>query len=305
MIWLRRALLLLPAVLFVVAWPTWGERLTSADAIAAVTDAVTGWILIVAGIVALERRPGGRSGPLLILAGYLWYVGDLYFVLPDASIVPLLSFAFRGYYDLIFAFLLLSFPSGHLQTNAQRLVIGVMVALYVGRSLAFLALASPGRGYPDNGVANPFLLTPNGPIAQVDTTLLALQAVAIAVVAVLAIGSMARRVAAHPARAGAGACRRSGVGRDRGPVQARAVCGRFLRHTISPWEDADWWAIPDYLVRGAAAPVGFLIGALLLRTARTAVVDLVSGIADQPAREELEKSLIQSARPEPRGALRR
>src|SRR4051812_33107360 len=103
MIWLRRAFILLPAVVFVLIWPAWGERLSTADAIASVTDAVTGWILIVAGIVAMERRPGGRSGPLLIVAGYLWYVGDLFFVFPDATIVPLLSFAFRGYYDLIFA----------------------------------------------------------------------------------------------------------------------------------------------------------------------------------------------------------
>ena len=70
--------------------------------------------------MAVERALAAASGPLLIVAGYLWYVGDLYFVFPDASIVPLLSFAFRGYYDLIFAFLLLCFPSGRLQTNTQR-----------------------------------------------------------------------------------------------------------------------------------------------------------------------------------------
>ena len=82
MIWFRRALLLLPAVLFVVVWPAWGERLNTADLMATVTDGVTGWILIVAGIVALERRPGRRTGRLLVLAGYLWYVGDLFFVFP-------------------------------------------------------------------------------------------------------------------------------------------------------------------------------------------------------------------------------
>jgi len=294
--WARRLALFLPTVVFVLVWPTWGERLSAADAIAAATDALAGWILIAAGIVAMERRPDGRSGRLLVAAGYLWYVGDLFFVFPDASIVPLLSFAFRGYYDLIIAFLLLSFPSGRMQTPAQRAVIAAMFALYIARSIGFLALASPGSAYPDNGVANPFLVTPRGPLAQVDTTLLALQAVAIAVVAVLAVvrwrsaSPPTRRVLA-PVLVGGLAFAVTSVVYKLGPFAAV-----FFDLAVPPWKEANWWAIPDYLIRGAAAPIGFLVGALLMRTARTAVVDLVSGISDQPARAELQRTLVRVLR---------
>ena len=98
MSWVRRILIVAPAIGFLALWPgTFNEPLSPADLLATVTDALAGLILIVAGLVAADRRPGGRTGPLLILAGYLWYVGDLYFVFPDASVVPLLSFAFRGY----------------------------------------------------------------------------------------------------------------------------------------------------------------------------------------------------------------
>ncbi len=293
---MRRALILLPAVVFVAAWPAFREPLSTADAIATVTDAVTGWILIVAGIVAAERRPGGRSGRLLIIAGYLWYVGDLYFVFPDASIVPLLSFAFRGYYDLIFAFLLLSFPSGQLQTRWQRVVVVAMCALYLGRSVAFLLLAVPGQAYPDNGVSNPFLVNSDGPLRSVDSWLLAAQAAAIAVVAILAVVRWVRaspptqRVLAPVLIGGLAWAATSVLGKV-GPLADLLYQVQF-----PPWEDADWWSIPDYLLRGTAAPIGFLIGALLLRTARTAVVDLVSGIGDQPARRNLEASLIRVLR---------
>ena len=291
MIWIRRALILLPAVLFVLVWPSWAERMSTGDLIATITDGVTGWILIVAGIVAMERRPRGRSGPLLILAGYLWYVGDLFFVFPDASILPLLSFAFRGYYDLVFAFLLLSFPAGRLQTRVQRLAMAGMAAIYVARSVWFLISAAPGSAYPDNGVANPFLLIPRGGPIEIDVSLLVLQAVAIVVVAILAIvrwrraSPPTRRVVA-PVLVGGLTWAAMSVLFKLGPF-----VGVFFHARFPPWEDADWWALPDYLLRGAAAPIGFLVGALLLRQARVAVVDLISGIADQPAREHLEQSL--------------
>ena len=139
-------------------------------------------------------------------------------------------------------------------------------------------------------------MTPNGPIAQVDTTLLALQAVAIVVVAVLAVvrwgkASPPTRRVLTPVLVGGLAWAVTGA-----IYKVAPFFSVFFDTQFPPWEDADWWAIPDYLVRGAAAPIGFLVGALLLRTARTAVVDLISGIADQPARRQLQQSLIRVLR---------
>ncbi|MEA2676572.1 MAG: hypothetical protein QOJ81_713 [Chloroflexota bacterium] len=297
MSWLLRLIIAAPALVLVAAWPgTITDPLTPDVLLAVVTDAVTGLILIVAGLVVAGRRPDSRSGPLLILAGYLWYVGDLFFFLPDASIVPLLSFAFRGYYDLIIAFLILSFPSGRLQTRAQRIVIAALVGAYLVRSLGFLAMAVPGEAYPPNGTANPFLLLPNAPLELFDVWITAFKAVLITIVAVLAVvrwlkaSAPARRVLA-PVLVGGLAWAVTSVIYKLGPVAAVQFDVRF-----PPWQDADWWAIPDYLLRGSAAPVGFLFGALLLRTARTAVVDLVSGFSDQPVRRNLQASLVKVLR---------
>ena len=90
----RRLLIAAPIVAFAVSWLWIPDTFT--DPLASATDALTGWILVAAGLVAWGRRPGSRTGPWLVIAGYLWYVGDLYFVLPTVSIVPLLSFGLRG-----------------------------------------------------------------------------------------------------------------------------------------------------------------------------------------------------------------
>ncbi|MDL2334914.1 MAG: sensor histidine kinase [Chloroflexota bacterium] len=296
MSWVRRLLIAAPAVIFVSSWPFLEDPAATSDALAAVTDAATGLILIAAGLIAADRRPSGRTGPLLVVAGYLWYVGDLFFVFPDASIVPLLSFAFRGYYDIVIAFLILSFPAGRLQTTAQRIVIAALIAAYAARSLGFLLMAVHGQVYPPNGTPNPFLLFPDAPAELLDVWVTALKAVLIALVAILAVvrwgrASTPTRRVLTPVLAGGLIWALMSAMYKMGPLARFQFDVQF-----PPWQDATWWSIPDYLLRGSAAPVGFLIGALLLRTARTAVVDLVSGFSDQPVRRNLQASLIKVLR---------
>src|SRR5690349_12983337 len=85
-------------------------------------DAATGIVITLAGLVAWERRPAWRTGRLLVVAGYLWYVGSLYELAPVESLVPYLGFAFRGYYDLILAWVVLAVPRDRL---TRRLDVGI------------------------------------------------------------------------------------------------------------------------------------------------------------------------------------
>ena len=173
------------------------------------------------------------------------------------------------------------------------MVMVVMAGAYVVRRLGFLVMASPGEVYPDNGSGNPFLIFRDAPIQQFDVWVTALQGVVIGVVGVLAMirwiraSPPLRRVLAPVLIGGLGWVIASVIYKV-GPWADFTLDFRF-----PPWQDEVWWSIPDYLVRGAAAPIGFLVGALLLRTARVAVVDLLSGIAEQPARRNLQESLIR------------
>ena len=104
-----RLLLLVPVAGVAVLMVVTADDLRDAP-IDYLVDAATGVILVLAGLIAWDRRPAWRTGPLLVLAGYLWYVGSLYELMPDGSFIPYLGFAFRGYYDLILAFVVLAVP---------------------------------------------------------------------------------------------------------------------------------------------------------------------------------------------------
>ena len=288
----RRVLVAAPVIVFALSWPFIDGSGFASDPLAAVTDAVTGWILVAAGLVAWSRRPDSRTGPWLVAAGYLWYVGDLYFVFPTVSIVPLLSFALRGAYDVLIAAVLLSFPGSRLSGRVHRAAVGAVALTYAARAIAFLATARPGFAYPDNGAPNPFLLTSDGALARnLDLDLTMVKGAVILIVGLLAL-ARALRVSASTRRVLL-------------PVVAGGIAwaamtflvdlGRLLEAnfhvTLLPWARADWWPIPEYLLRGSAAPVGFLVGALLLRTARSAVVELVTGFEQNPLRGQLEPSL--------------
>ena len=288
----RRLLIAAPVVLFALSWPAVDASGFWLDPLASITDAVTGWILVAAGLVAWSRRPDARTGPWLVAAGYLWYVGDVYFVFPTVSIVPLLSFGLRGAYDVLLAAVLLSFPGSRLGSRVNRAAVVAVAVAFAARAGAFLALARPGYAYPDNGTPNPFLLVTDGALAQnVDLDLTMVKGVVILAIGLLAVARLPRLTSATrrvvlPVVAG-------------GAIWAAMTFLADLDQLVTanfhvallPWTRADWWSVPDYLLRGSAAPIGFLVGALLLRTARAAVVELVTGFERYPLRAQLEPSL--------------
>ena len=286
----RRLLIAAPVVAFAVSWLWIPDTFT--DPLASATDALTGWILVAAGLVAWGRRPGSRTGPWLVIAGYLWYVGDLYFVLPTVSIVPLLSFGLRGGYDILLAAALLSFPGGRLTSRLHRAAVAALALAYAARAIVFFAIAIPGRWYPDNGTPNPFLIVHDRAVAanlNLDLNLLegaVILAVGLLAVARLRSAAVAMRRVLLPVVAGGMAWAVMSFLID---LSAWLQGNFHLR--LLPWANADWWPIPEYLIRGGAAPVGFLIGALMLQTARSAVVELVIGFEQHPLRAQLQPAL--------------
>ncbi|HEY3333616.1 MAG TPA: histidine kinase [Candidatus Limnocylindrales bacterium] len=288
----RRLLIAAPVVVFAATWPLIDGPGFRTDALAFITDAVTGWILVAAGLVTWSRRPDSRTGVWLVAAGYLWYVGDLYFVLPSVSIVPLLSFGLRGAYDVLLAAALLTFPGSRFSRRPARLAVLGVAATWGARAVTFLITARPGFGYPDNGTPNPFLLFDDGALAHnLDLDLTMARGVAILIVGLMAAVRLTRvspatRRVLMPVTIGGVIWATTTFLVDLGALVDANVRGQLL-----PWAHAAWWPVPEYLVRGSAAPVGFLVGALMLRTARSAVVDLVTGFEGRPLRARLEPSL--------------
>ncbi len=77
------------------------------------------------GVVALLRRPGNATGLLMAAIGFLWLVGDLYWI--PGALAFTIAATFALFYGTVLAHLALAFPSGRLPGGFER---RVMVGLY-------------------------------------------------------------------------------------------------------------------------------------------------------------------------------
>ena len=257
-------------------------------------DAATGVVIAVAGLVAWDRRPGWRTGPLLVLAGYLWYVGSLYVIAGPDSLVPFLGFALRGYYDVILAFVVLAVPGDRLRTRLDRGAVWFLLAAMVVRSAWRLIGTQPGvgPGYAPTSPPNPILLvTDLDRFIAVDVVLSAIVGLALFVVAGAAVRRLARsrrgaRRVTDPVLIG------GALWAALGGLYALSdfVTTTFGAHIV-PADGPGWTA--QYVIR-VLGPLGLLLGMARLRTGSSAAVALLAGAEGPPRAAELEQALRQA-----------
>jgi DNA-binding CsgD family transcriptional regulator len=135
-----------------------GERAAPLYAFAAVLPAA---VLTAAGVLAWRARPASLIGPLLVAEGLAWNLGTLAFsatYIPAATELAVLV-AFVGY--AIGAHVLLSYPTGRLNTRRDRVLVVLLYAtLGPGLAVTFLFhgdFASACPTCPSNG----YLITAN------------------------------------------------------------------------------------------------------------------------------------------------
>ena len=96
-----------------------------------IPDLVTGWALIGCGLIASARRPESRSGILMAVSGFTWFLGNFGAVHVDAVawIAGQCIYVHRG--PLIH--LILAYPSGRLSSKVPRVAVvaGYAVAVFV------------------------------------------------------------------------------------------------------------------------------------------------------------------------------
>ena len=235
-------------------------------------DTTLGVVFIVAGYVAWRRRPEIPTGPLLVLSGALWFVGS-YGLMP---IVPFaaLGFAFSQLYDLVLAYLLLTFPGERL-TGARRLALAALGLGFLGRIVGRLLFNDPPTIYPEfcaDCPPNPFALFPTRTgfetVESVANWLIAAAAVAVAVIGLYRwqrARPFVRRNAWPLFVAGALAM-----------AVAAIDAAEYARGTLL-FEVEDVFGLPfDWVFYGARVliPLGFLAGTLALRRQRLGVAEL-------------------------------
>jgi signal transduction histidine kinase len=105
-------------------------------------DALGGLSFLVAGLVALDRRPHNRIGWLMIAYVIVSYCGNWSNL--QAAVVPMIGLIGQQLGGPILAQMLLSYPTGRLRTRFERIVVGLIYAVALGVSVV-IALAFDPR----------------------------------------------------------------------------------------------------------------------------------------------------------------
>jgi signal transduction histidine kinase len=104
--------------------------------------ALVGWSTAIAGLGAWWRRPDRYAGPLLVAAAWAWFIGAASWATDGG--------AFQGYYVILMAALLLTYPSGRLASPAARLLVVFMVAVLAASTVGRLVFETGPAGYIAN-----------------------------------------------------------------------------------------------------------------------------------------------------------
>jgi len=96
-------------------------------------DTLTGVSFLIAGVIAMDRRPGNRVGALMLAFGVSWFCAN-WMNLGWGWLIPLLSIG-SSFWPALFAQLVLSYPSGRLATTFERVTVLAAYLAFVGTAV--------------------------------------------------------------------------------------------------------------------------------------------------------------------------
>jgi len=99
----------------------------------AILGPAVGWSFIGVGLYAWRRRPDSRTGALMVLLGFAWFLSALSF--SDLPLVYTFALVFSGLWGGVFLQLVMSFPSGRLGPGWDRALV---IAGYLIFTVAFI-----------------------------------------------------------------------------------------------------------------------------------------------------------------------
>ena len=100
-----------------------GSGHESSRGVTAALGLLVGWSFIGTGLFAWWRRPANRTGALMTATGFAWFAGGL--SAADDDLLYTTGIALDALFPVLAGHLLLAFPSGRLETRAERVLIGI------------------------------------------------------------------------------------------------------------------------------------------------------------------------------------
>jgi signal transduction histidine kinase len=263
--------------------------LDQARTVWAILGPAVGWSFIGTGLYAWRRHPESRTGLLMVLLGFAWFVSGLHFA--DSPLLYSIAEVAGGLWGGVFLQLVMSFPSGRLASRLDRRLVVAGYLIFTVASLPAMLVADSHDLGCDACPDNVLLIHHDHDLA---TIALAGQALLYVVLFVIVLVRLTRRW-------------RATAPLERLQLTPVYVCGllAFLLVTASTSGagDAAWWAA---FIATAALPFAFLAGLLRshlaqldaelrarleeLRASRTRLVE-----ASDIARRRLERDLHDGA----------
>jgi signal transduction histidine kinase len=217
----------------------------------AIFGPAVGWSFVGVGLYAWRRRPQSRTGELMVVLGFAWFLSALGF--SDSPLLYSFGFAVGGLWGGVFLQLIMSFPSGRLSPGWDRRLVIAGYLIFTVASVPAMLVAGPHELGCDDCPTNVLLISPDPDLASI-----ALGSVVV-LYAVLFVIVLVRLIMRW---------RRAGQ-LERLQLTPVYVCGllTFLLATVATAGagDAAGWAV---LSATALLPFAFLAGLLRSHVAR-------------------------------------
>ena len=256
------------------------EHFQGAVASAAFSPLV-GWSFVGTGLYSWRRRPESRTGMLMVLVGFAWFLGPLLAV--DDPLVFTVAILLSGLWGPVFGQLLLSFPTGRLPTVARRRLVVAAYVLIPLAPLPALLVSDADEVVTDcdGGCPRNVLLVSDEPALR-DVALVFGSAVSL-VLCLTAVGMLVRQ------------WRAAGAPERRSLVPLFAAGGLTLAlvaaFAVSQVDVLAWIAVAAF----AATPFAFLAGLARADVSGSrGVRGLMATLADMPARSDLRENLARA-----------
>jgi signal transduction histidine kinase len=210
-----------------------------------------GWSFVGTGLYAWRRRPESRTGELMVLLGFAWFVSAL--GLANSPVVYSIGFVTGGLWGGVFLQLVMTFPSGRLAPGLDRALVIAGYLIFTVASIPAMLFAGPHELGCDDCPTNVLLIRRDEDLATIGLGVQALLYVVLFVIVLVRLTLRWRRTAPL----------------DRLQLTPVYVCGllTFLLVTVAQAGagDAAWWPA---LIATAVLPVAFLAGLLRSHVAR-------------------------------------
>jgi signal transduction histidine kinase len=252
-----------------------------------VAEVVVGGIWIGAGLVAWQRRPGNRVGPLMVAVGFVDVAGQLYWhaALPFTLAATVSPFVFP-----IAVHLFVAFPSGRITSRFERWFVGGAYAATFVLTLIWLLSWDPRVADCPECPANLVHVSGSSTIRRVIGPLAAITVTTVFVTLTVVLVLHFRRARGPTRRALAPVLLTAATGVVSLPAAGVAgALGADVAQSVSFW-------VSDAAL--AVLPVAFLVGLLRIRLQRSAVADLVVALGAMPGPTQARDAIARTLRDE-------